>query len=263
MKSTDLHMFFSLGIALERLSRELSGGMKGVDLFPWLIDPNNCLLAFLSSTEDMPLKDARREAEYIRKWVSEMFRSIQLDPTREINQEEASMYWHKRQEFEHAFEREYRNLDVFTVMKKGIYDTRALFERPEEKFPSNIRAVLPKQMVYDLKQAGKCLAFEIPTACAFHICRGTEALILDYYAVLAGHPYPSSFPKNWKRYAEELVKLKAPKRLTDRLDEIRDTDRNPYTHPEQNVTLEEAPLLFELCTGVIFLIAQEMSRNTP
>jgi hypothetical protein len=66
--------------------------------------------------------------------------------------------------------------------------------------------------------------------------------------------------KDWKIYVEQLVKEGAPRRLTDRIDEIRETDRNPYAHPDLNVSLEEAPILFELCTGVIFQLAQEMEK---
>ncbi len=52
---------------------------------------------------------------------------------------------------------------------------------------------------------------------------------------------------------------KAPKRIADRLDEIREFDRNSYIHPDVDVTPEEAPILFELCTAVIFWMAKEMA----
>jgi len=64
--------------------------------------------------------------------------------------------------------------------------------------------------------------------------------------------------KDWKIYIEQLVVEKAPKRITDRLDEIREFDRNSYIHPEVDVTLEEAPILFELCTAVVFWMAKEI-----
>ena len=106
------------------------------------------------------------------------------------------------------------------------------------------------------------LAFDIPTACAFHICRATESLILKYYEALSGHGW--TFKKrDWKIYVEQLVKENAPRHITDRLDEIRELDRNAYTHPDRDVTVEEAPIQFELCTSVMFQMADEISRKMP
>jgi len=167
-----------------------------------------------------------------------------------------------RQSFEAHFDEEHKRIAVFTVLPKGIYDMSALIETPEQKFPEKIRAMLPEQMLYDLKQAARCLAFEIPTACAFHICRGTEAVMFGYYELLARHPWPYK-KRDWKIYIEQLGKEKAPKQITNRLEEIRALDRNAYIHPDVNITLEEAPILFELCTGVVFLMGQEMGKLTP
>src|SRR5580704_15255734 len=104
---------------------------------------------------------------------------------------------------------------VFTVTPKGIYDTRLLMTRPEEKFPERVRSILPPQVLADLKQAASCLAFDIPTACAFHVCRATEALLLKYYEVLTGSPYSLPY-RNWNRYVEELVRVGATKAITNR-----------------------------------------------
>jgi hypothetical protein len=259
VKSTDLHMFYSLGIALERLNCEVRADMKAAELWAYLVDPNNCLLSFLATTEDMPLNDSRATATYLQKWVLATWRSIDQNAERSISSDEASMFHYGKNEFDAAFDRECRYLDVFTVMKKGIYDTRLLMRYPEEKLPDRLRKFLPKQTLDDWKEAGRCLAFEVPTACAFHICRGTEALMLGYYEALTKHPW--AFPKkDWKIYIEQLGVVGAPKSITTRLDEIRDMDRNAYTHPDKTVSLDEAPVLFELCSGVTFYMCQEIER---
>ncbi len=59
---------------------------------------------------------------------------------------------------------------------------------------------------------------------------------------------------------EQLAKEGAPKSITARLDEIRELDRNTYIHPDKNVSLEEAPVLFELCSGVVFQMGQELKK---
>jgi len=40
-------------------------------------------------------------------------------------------------------------------------------------------------------------------------------------------------------------------------------DRNAYVHPDKTVSLDEAPLLFDLCAAVIFYMGQELGRLTP
>jgi hypothetical protein len=137
-----------------------------------------------------------------------------------------------------------------------------LLESAEQKFPQNLLNVLPQRTTDDLKEAGRCLAFERPTACAFHICRATEALILAYYEALTGTPWPRS-QKDWGKYNDELIRLNAPSRITTRLDEIRKMDRNAYAHPDLTVPRDEAPIVFELCTGVMFLMAKEIEALRP
>lgn len=261
LKATNLNMFYELGSVLERMHEKLSVETHVADLYGYMVVPHNGLISFLESTKDMPLKDTRAAAQQLQAAIRAAWKSFQLNPDRNLTLDEVHAISWPKEEFDRAFEREHRNLDVFTVTKKGIYDTRALFENPEEKFPPNIRKVLPTQMLHDLKEAGRCLAFEIPTACAFHVCRGTEAVILAYYELLAKHPWNFK-KKDWKIYVEQLCKEKAPNRITNRLDEIREFDRNSYIHPDVNVTLEEAPILFELCTGVVFLMGQEMGKVT-
>jgi hypothetical protein len=133
--------------------------------------------------------------------------------------------------FEKAFEREHHNLTIFTITAKGIYNTRALIETTHHKFPEKVRKFLPPQLIFDLREAGQALAFDLPTACAFHICRGTEATMLKYHELLAGHSW-SFGKKDWKIYIEQLGVEKAPKQITNRLDEIRLLDRNAYIHPD-------------------------------
>jgi hypothetical protein len=165
-----------------------------------------------------------------------------------------------KEKFEESFEHDCRNLDVFMVTPKGIYSTRQLIENAENKFSPAIRSVLPPESIADIQWAGKSLAFEIPTACAFYIFRATESLMLKYYEVLTGHAWAFK-KKDWKIYGEQLVNENAPAAITTRLDEIRKQDRNAYIHPDKNVTLEEAPIIFELCTGVIFQMAQEIQKK--
>lgn len=265
VKQTNLNIFYHLGRCIKDIDK-LETGMPFADAVAHLIDPYSWLQHFVDETDGVDIPDTRKQAAYLLKGMDELvdFTSpTPIDPARRVTMEEVRVISARKNYFEKCFEREYRYLDVFTVTPKGIYDTRLLMTKPEDKFPERVRAKLPAQTLTDLRQAALCLAFDIPTACAFHICRATEALMLAYYEVLSGHPWALQKNRDWRAYIDHLVREGAPKKITDRLDEIRETDRNPYTHPEQNATLEEAPIQFELCTGVMYLMADEIEKKTP
>jgi hypothetical protein len=256
VKRTNLNIFYSLGKSLTDIHK-VSAGKKRSDFVLDLVYPRLWLHDFIEQTKDMSLPETRIAARLLFALVQGLLKRD--DWEKEITQEEVAQLSTALTSFERHFDEEHKRIAVFTVLQKGIYDMAALMDTPEQKFPDTIRSLLPEQMLYDLRQAARCLAFEIPTACAFHVCRGTEAVMLAYYVLLAKKPW--TFKKrDWKIYIEQLAKEKAPQKITDRLDEIRALDRNTFIHPEVNVTLEEAPILFELCTGVVFQMGQEMEK---
>lgn len=137
-----------------------------------------------------------------------------------------------------------------------------MIEVPESDLPDKAVPLLPEQFLYDLKQAARCLAFDIPTACAFHICRATESLMIAYYEALAKKKWPYSKNRDWSAYIDHLVKEGALQVVTDRLREIKLTDRNPFIHPDKNVEIEEAKNLYSLCDGVNHYMCEELVKLT-
>jgi hypothetical protein len=262
MKETNLNIFYQFGVSLHRLHDEIRVGIQALDLFIHFYNSQEWLSAFMKETEQVAhvLKDSRASTETILKFCEDMIAAVRADIKRLVTQAELSHFVWAKDNFEKNFEREHRNLSVFTVTPKGIYDTRALIERPEDMFPENLHSTLGAQLVNDLKQAGRCLAFDIPTACAFHVCRGTEAVMIQYLELLMKKPWPHPKNRDWHAYIQHMENHDVPEKITDRLNEIRISDRNAYNHPDINVTLEEAPIIFGLCTNVVFLMGQEMSK---
>jgi len=262
MKKTDLNIFFELGHSFGYL---LGAGSYGVgkeypELLVNLAFPRQWLLAFLNQTNEFEryLSDSRKAAEALLRAIRAITDPDRARAGHPVTQEECDSLVHGAAQLDECFERETRKLSVFTVTPKGTRDTGILIESPEDDFTPDQQKILPKQFLYDLKQAARCLAFDAPTACAFHVCRATEALMLAYYEKLAGQPWP--YPnKGWDSYIDHLVKLKAPTSITDRLREIKSSDRNAYIHPDKSATIEEARVLYSLCDGVNYYMAEEMA----
>ncbi|MGA8214480.1 MAG: hypothetical protein WB799_12865 [Candidatus Sulfotelmatobacter sp.] len=114
-------------------------------------------------------------------------------------------------EFETVLQAELQSMDTYFVSQKGGYKTHDLIERAHVAFPASVRASVRDQTKVDFDQAGKCIAFDIPTAAGFHLLRGTESVIRDYYKVVTERE-PKLQMRNWGAYNENLKKKGADQR---------------------------------------------------
>jgi hypothetical protein len=258
MKECNPGVFYHLGSELAYI-RTMKTGAPITEIVMMLSSSKKWLDAFMFETLGVPVNDARDTAAALLHTINAITLQWQQEPTKEAFLETGTnmMVRKQLQTFQDAFDRECHNIDVFAVTPKDDKDIRILVKDAIQNWEPKLLAVLPDKTKDDLREAGRCLAFERATACAFHTCRATEALMLAYYEKLAKQPWPHS-QKDWGIYNKELIALKAPDRITTRLDEIRKLDRNAYAHPDISVPLDEAPIIYGLCRNVIFLIAKEM-----
>ena len=267
VKETNLNIFYHLGAAISSLYAAISIDKRVLDAFSEVYFVHEWITTFLRETEEFGslLKDSRISAKallnIVQRWVNDIQSGVREATT--FTQKEVSGFLRSKEQLESDFERECRSLPVFTVTPKGLYDTRLLIEKGEEKFPERARAVFTPLLVNDLRQAAKCLAFDVPTAMAFHVMRATESLIKRYYEVIAKNPWPYA-QRDWGRYIAELEKLPSVNKvITSRLTEIQKLNRNPLIHPEEIIPTEEAPVIFDLCNGVIYYMAEEIRKLSP
>lgn len=111
----------------------------------------------------------------------------------------------------------------------------------------------------EVRQAGKCLAFELATSAGFHILRAAEDVIREYYGELAG-TLPQKKSRNWGRYIDGLKKHGADLKVIAALEQIKDMHRNPIIHPEVTLTMEEAITLFGMVIGAMVAMVMELEK---
>jgi hypothetical protein len=58
----------------------------------------------------------------------------------------------------------------YFVTQKGAFDTLSLLDYPQALFPADLKDKVPEAM-FDIAEAGKALAYDIPTSCGFHVFR--------------------------------------------------------------------------------------------
>jgi hypothetical protein len=163
-------------------------------------------------------------------------------------------------EFEVLLNAELPGLDVYSVSSKGIYSTPLLIDHADDAFPEDIKQSLSKEIRDDVCQAGRCLAFDLPTAAGFHILRAMESVLREYYRLIVG-----KFPRarNWGAYIEHLKKHKANPKTVAILDQIRELHRNPTMHPEVVLSMTEATILFDIAKSAMVTMAEEMQKKKP
>lgn len=165
-------------------------------------------------------------------------------------------------ELEHVLGNDMPDIAAYIVSQKGIYRTDDLIAHADHQLTADIRAILPAQASFDLREAGKCLAYELATACTFHLWRGVETVMEEYHQVLAGKTFDQAgVQRNWGAYIKALEKAKAPTKITVFLDHIRDEYRNPQTHPDAQITIDEAQRLFGVAMSSIDQMMVDIQKH--
>lgn len=164
-------------------------------------------------------------------------------------------------EFETVLRTECQLMDTYFVSKKGISSTKDLVENAHHQVPEPCRSRLPDQTKLDFDQAGKCIAFDVPTAGAFHLLRGTEAVIRQYYDIVVPGPRKAhSKMRNWGAYIRLLKGHDADQNVISLLNHLKDVYRNPVLHPEENYSDESVQVLMGVCISAVVLMENAIHK---
>lgn len=166
-------------------------------------------------------------------------------------------------EFETVFAEEMRDAAMYFVRRHGIYYTPALVDSADDIFPKELLAHIPERAKRDWKAAGRCLAFDLPSASGFHVARAVEGCLEAYYQYFSGK-FAVAF-MGWKAYTDALQKIadenphRRPSRKTlAAIDQMRDDHRNPIFNARSELTEDDARMMFANGESLIIAIAQEL-----
>jgi hypothetical protein len=165
-------------------------------------------------------------------------------------------------EFETVFAAELPTFASYIVSQKGIYSTADLIERAEMAIDEPVRKMVPPELISDFNQAGRCLAFSLPTAAGFHTMRAVEGMLRIYWRIAMGRPAKAKTPM-MANCIEQLRKKKEDPRLMDILDHIRDLHRNTTMHPEAFLDMKDALRLFDIAKSAISAMGDRVNALKP
>jgi hypothetical protein len=159
-----------------------------------------------------------------------------------------------------------KTLDAESSDKKAFvtsqkrWDVERLLKDPGSMFGQEVFDGLDTHAAFDFEEACKCIAFERPTAAAFHTMRGTEATLRAFYCHTVKQKRLAKSKQMWGPMLDQMkARSKPPPRpLLDNLDSIRFNFRNPTQHPDEIHTIDSAQDLLGLTIPAINMMVSLM-----
>jgi hypothetical protein len=262
MKQINVFDFYQLGANLDNAVRLTAGKpLKEYTLDLFFL---KLWMDRIVADRTIPLQICKPQAKSVLTAIDELIPyPATSDGERIVNDSDLYMIIQGTKDFAVIFSAEVQNLATYFVSKKAIYDTNDLIQRADEMFSEEIRASLSDQVKQDLKEMGKCLAFDLATAAGFHITRAVEGVVLDYLKVLC--PSEVATMKDSSRNLGAFIKLAREHGGDDKvcasLDQFRDLHRNPLIHPESVLTIDEALTLLGIAQSAIVAIVTDIHRR--
>jgi hypothetical protein len=210
----------------------------------------------------LPLKTAEYSASRVKNKIEELYETIIPEKAAEpFDPYDIGELTTLIQEFQTILAAELGKGATYVVHQLGllavdtlIKSARVVFEGYEDRVPEPAK--------WDTDQAGRCLAFDLPTAAGFHIARATEAVLLEYLRAF-GKTVEKQSQRNWGQYTTLLRETDATEKVITTIDQIRTLHRNPLLHPEQTLEMPEAMSLWAICCSAIQAMVADIERKRP
>lgn len=171
--------------------------------------------------------------------------------------------------FEPVLLAELQNLPSYIVTKKGAYESVDLVERADIALPPHVRDLLAESVLMDVRESGRCLVYDLPTASGVHMMRATESVTHAYYLKVCKPENPPKEAKTLGYYVKKFREAEDERahEIAELLNQIKNKHRNNLMHPNVFLTAEEAFTLFEIAKSAIIAMAghfdEAMSEVDP
>jgi hypothetical protein len=153
---------------------------------------------------------------------------------------------------------ELHEFDLYWIPPKLGLNTSALLTDGTIIFPEPIRSALNERISHEVKEAARCLEYEVFDAVGFHILRAVELAILDYFTISG---WVRGGAANWKDYAKVLRHHKVHRKIVGMIDRLSSLHRNELMHAEAVLTAAEASMLFALMQEVLPIMIADVAKR--
>ena len=223
------------------------------------------LANFLDRDNAFQLRVSQKKGQELQQCLDKLGQKKLPD---ELNHTDVAILTRLVNEFQMIVKEELNVANLYLVLRKRGYSTEALIESPSDIFPNDLLQHVP-DAAHDVEQVGRCLAFEVPTAAAFHLNRINEAVLRRYFAAIAPKEEP---PKSgnmgvYLSTLEELLKtMQKPSELQTLiplLRNIKDQYRNPIMHPDLSIgSIDQSFALLDLINTAVGLMPGKIVQQS-
>jgi len=263
MEKINLPFFYQLGSLLKPLTEIEIGKTKRLDIYLASSPVSQHVRNLLSAYPTLIV--CRDSGEELIKATGEILTWLRNTPSADWEKEDPSVnltcnqLLNKAKEFQTVLSAELLKLETYYVSQKGIYDTTALIARTENVLPISMLDRVDQKVKVEIRESGKCLAFDCATASGFHIMRATELVLHKYYLHVCS-PQSKKRLANWGAYIEKLKLIgnTEVKEVVAILQQTKDRHRNLIMHPDIVLTPDEAFTLFEIAQGAIIAMVNAL-----
>ena len=189
MEKINLPYFYQLGARLHPLTQLAVQDEKVLDVLIASFEAEDAVSSLLDTFSVLSVcrncgDELLHAIKEIRDWFIEVRKADDTDKFKKpdgaakLKFERVIM---KSKEFETILSAELQTLTTYHATQKGIYSTADLIERAENILPPPVLEKVSPQVIQELRESGRCLAFDNATASAFHFMRATELVMHKYY----------------------------------------------------------------------------------
>ncbi|HEY3798083.1 MAG TPA: hypothetical protein VGL58_06980 [Caulobacteraceae bacterium] len=255
----DLSYFYGLSLQLAPL-RTLAAGQPLSAAWVDLFTAQNALhVAYNNAVMAGSLRASQVAARTLYDAIGQL---IEKNASENVSQFEAANLASALDRLESVLRGELGVMDAYLVTDKAPFATLTLVSGGEALFPPDVLTKVP-EAAEDLRSAGKCLAFELSTACGFHTMRALEAVLRRYWEHATNNkPHPKQRNMGvYLRLMEQYGCGTAVVRAT--LAQIKDLHRNGINHPDSVLDVEQAKTLLGIARSAASAMLKELPEPTP
>lgn len=274
MDKVNLPVFYQLGALVGRLTQGEAPKESLTGMITLVGQLRPALIALLRDYHELKYCSAAgyKLIEDMEWWTRSLAAELQgkdpIDLEKRVTSDDLVL---SARAFEPLLLEELQNEAIFRVTPTVGYDTDILLTQAERNLPDSAKMKLRSEVVSEIRESGKCLAYNIPTASGFHILRGLELVMVDYYNAVIQPTPKITRTKDWGKCINSLRKVSDPAlenpsdpavaKAVALLQQIKDSDRNLIMHPEVLLSLDEAIGLFKLCESTIIAMAAKLPQD--
>ena len=148
--------------------------------------------------------------------------------------------------------------DLYWIEPKLGYSTPELLTDASIIFPATIRAAIPAKIKDEVQQAANCLLYGASSAVGFHVLRGVELVVLDYFTIPG---FERDGAATWSEYVRVLKKHNVHPKIRTMIARLAELHRNELMHAEAVLSVEESAILFALMQEVLPIMIADVAKR--